>query len=123
MPVTRLARGASALADVLRTSTGASLPDTVAHSGPSSTEDTNVRPGSNPEPENEPARPASADAGHREPGGSGHDASGPAHPGSPVAPDDSWPEQETDALASAVLDRLLDQAELDFHRSYGLGES
>lgn len=123
LPVTRLGRGASALADVLRTSAAAPLPDDPAQPHTPSTEDTIVRPGSNPAPEHEAQRPASsAGAGHHELGGSGSDASGPAHPTAVDTPDDSWPEQETEALAGAVLDRLLDDAELDFQRSYGLGE-
>lgn len=122
LPVTRLGRGASALADVLRTSAVAPPPDTERRTSTPSTGDTIVGPRSNPEPAHEAERPASADDGHREPGGSGHDASGPVHLGSARAPDDSWPAHETDALAGAVLDRLLDEAELDFQRSYGLGE-
>ena len=137
LPATRLARGASALADVLRAAADAPGPEDRVRASTPSTEDVRERR----VPLGEQEYRSAADAGHHELDGSVSDAFGPVHhepdghrPASatsvrlvpPAAEDDDpWPADaadEVDALADVVLDRLLDQVELEFHRTYGLGE-
>jgi hypothetical protein len=123
-PVTRLTRGAAGLADVLRSGSGVEVPDRAAPATTRpSTMDRTLRPGPNQGPE--PERQVPTDVDHQEPGGPSPDPAEPARLGpaaAPAAPEDGWPGPDTEDLAVDVLDRLLDLVELDFHRSYGLGE-
>ena len=78
-----------------------------------------------PDREPEPERQVPTDVDHQEPGGPGPDPAGPARLGAttaPAAPEDAWPEPDSEDLAVDLLERLLDLVELDFDRSYGLGE-
>lgn len=130
-PVTRLGRGAATLADVLRASADIPLQDRGERL--SSTMDDKARPEADGLPWHESR--ARAESEHHELNGPGYDASGSVHnePGghtpalvtparlaSPDASDDPWTEREV--LADLVLERLRDEVELDFQRTYGLGE-
>jgi hypothetical protein len=131
LPVTRLGRGAATLADVLRASAAAPVSGVEERS--MSTVDDETRPGVNGVPWRETR--ARTEIEHPELDGPGNDASGSVHnePGghnpalvtparlaSPDASDDPWSEQG--ALADLVLERLRDEVELEFQRTYGLGE-
>ena len=121
VPVTRLAHGAAALAEVLRNTSGAPWPDPATAGTEPSTMDRPVRPGPDREPE--PVNQVPTPVDHREPDGPGPAPAESVRFGTPTAPDGAaWSADAADDLAADVFERLLDLVELDFDRSYGLGE-